>query len=191
MIWSIDLIRLAVTLIPYFLRRSGASLLWSTEDEDLWVTENGAIWGTDGSGRHIDWVSSLARPIQDINGTLDIYASNVYYLLNLTGQVIYLEHYLNDLFDADLREIYIEDDSLVLPPFLYLVSDNIPLSEMIYLYPNTNPLYLYNQIDYYTQGSFIVYVPIRLLLTYDFENRIRAAVNKYKQAGVRYKVVNY
>ena len=122
---------------------------------------------------------------------MNIYASNVYYLLNLTGQVIYIEHYLNDLFDADLREIYIEDDSLLLPPFLYLKEDNIPDSEMLYLYPNTNPIYLYNQIDYYSQGSFIVYVPVRLLLTSEYENRIRAAVNRYKQAGVGYKVVNY
>lgn len=191
MTWAIDIIGAAVCLIPYFLRRSGASLLWSTEDDDLWVTTGGAIWGSEGSGRHLDWVSSLAKPIQDLNNWMNIYASNVYYLLNLTGQVIYIEHYLNDLFDADLREIYIEDDSLLLPPFLYLKEDNIPDSEMLYLYPNTNPIYLYNQIDYYSQGSFIVYVPVRLLLTSEYENRIRAAVNRYKQAGVGYKVVNY
>lgn len=191
MIWAIDLISLAITLIPYFLRRSGESLVWATEDEDIWVTEGGLMWGNDGTGRHIDWVSSLARPIQDLNNTMYANTLELYYLLNLTGQVIYLEHYLNDLFDTDLREIYIEDDSLLLPPFLYLISDHIPPSELMYLYPDTNPIYLYNQIDYYTQGSFIVYVPMRLTLSNEFENMIRAAVNRYKQAGVSYKVINY
>lgn len=191
MTWAINLINAAITLIPYFLRRSGATLLWSSDIDELWVTEGGLIWGSDGFGRHLDWVSSIIKPIQDLNNELDKYANHTYYLLHLTGQVIYLEHYLNDLFDSDLRDIYIEDDSLVLPPFLYLISDYIPPGEMLYLYPDTNPIYLYNQFDYFTQGSFIVYVPIRLLLSSEYENRIRAAVNRYKQAGVSYKVINY
>lgn len=51
MTWAINLINAAITLIPYFLRRSGATLLWSSDIDELWVTEGGLIWGSDAPDR--------------------------------------------------------------------------------------------------------------------------------------------
>lgn len=189
--WGVNFFNLADQLIPYWLRRAGTNLLWETADGLLWVTANFEAWGTAGGGKHSEWVKTLVSPLVWLNSALTEYATNVYYRLSITGQVIYLEHYLNDLFDSDNRGIYISDDSLIFPPFLYRTGDEIPVGDELILYPTTEPIYLYNIEDFYTQGSFIVHVPFSLPLNEDLENRIRRAVNQYKMAGAKYTVVNY
>lgn len=189
--FSVNFFQAAISLIPYFLRKLGNDLKWETEAGLIWVTSTFEAWGTSGNGRHLDWVSTLVSPVSWLNQRLVETTIDVYYRLNLTGQVIYLEHYLNDLFDADDRGIYITDDSLVFPPFLYRNVDTIPVGEELVLYPDSDPIILYNHFDYYDQGSFVVNVPGTLPLNPILENRIRAAVNLYKQAGVKYTVVNY
>lgn len=189
--WSLNIFDSAISLVPWFLRRVGSNLLWSTAQGLIWVTAQFQAWGTSGSGRHLDWVSTLVSPVQTLNNALVSFSTSIYYKLHITGQVIYLEHYLNDLYDADERRIFISDDNLNFPPYLYRTSDNIPVGEELLLYPDSNPIILYNQIDYFGQGQFIVNVPAALPVTLEFENRIRAAVNYYKQAGVTYKVQNF
>lgn len=189
--WSVNIYNLADQLIPYWLKRAGTNLLWETADGLLWITSSFQAWGTAGSGKHSEWVKTLVSPISFLNGIFVEYATEVYYRLSITGQVVYLEHYLNDLFDSDNRGIYITDDNLIFPPFLFRTGDDIPVGEELILYPDSDPITLYNQDDFFTQGSFIVNVPSSLPLNTEFENRIRRAVNQYKQAGVQYTIVNY
>jgi len=189
--FSLNFFECAISLVPYFLRKLGNDLKWETTAGLIWVTSEFEAWGTSGSGRHLDWVCTLVSPVSWLNQRMLEYAADVYYRLHITGQVIYLEHYLNDLFDADDRGIYISDDNLIFPPFLFRNSDDISEDDELLLYPDSDPIILYNQFDYYDQGSFVVNLPGTLPVNPSLENRIRAAVNRYKQAGVKYTVVNY
>jgi hypothetical protein len=189
--FSLDFFAASISLIPYFLRQLGSDLKWETEQGLIWVTATFEAWGSAGTGRHTDFVSTLVSPISFLNQRFVDLSTELYYRLNLTGQVIYIEHYLNDLFDADLRRIYLSDDSLLFPPFLYNKNDIIPAGEELVLYPNSNPIILYNQSDYFDQPSFVVNVPSAIPVTPYLENRVRAAVNYYKQAGAKYSVINF
>lgn len=180
------------SIIPHFLQKLGDQLIWQTAEGLNWITAGGLFWGTATPSRHLDWVESLLRPLQTLNTSLSDFINETRYLMKLTGQVIYLEHYLNDLFDPVLRRIYIEDGSLVLPPYLYNQADNhLPVW---YLYNEAEPhhtVYLYNTIEYATNGWFIVYVPAAIPLTPTFLALCRRAVNRYKQAGPTYQIQSF
>lgn len=176
--------------IPWFLQKGNGSQFWTTPDGSFWMDPDGSFWTIEeGDNRHLAWIRSLVAPIQKLNDWFSSYAAGIVYHLNLTGQVIYLEHYLNDLFDKEIRRIWIEDGTLVLPPFLYNKADN---ADIFYLYNKggNDPFYLYDKADYDVQEMFIVHIPADLPLDQYLENRIRAAVNRYKQAGSHYKIVN-
>ncbi len=183
--------------IPWFLYRLDGGLFWMAPDGLFWQAPNGDFWNTgDGESRHLDWIKSLLNPLQTLNKLFKLYTDDILYHMYLTGQVIYLEHYLNDLFDNEKRRIYISDGSLVLPPFLYTKYDyskhsNIPILYLFLKADGSTPFYLYNKTDYDVQEEFIINVPNEIPLTPYIENRIRAATNKYKQAGSIYSIVNY
>lgn len=189
--WEIDIIRLAISLIPWFLRNLKGGLSWITSGGSIWVWSDGTTaWGGGGSSRHIDWISAILMPLKQFNNSIATYADMVYYRLSITGQVIYLEHYLNDLYDPDLRRIFISEDNLLLPPFLYNKADNVDTWYLYNKVDGEDPLYLYNYVDY-LGSSFIINVPNALPLTLTLRNRISKSTNQYKQAGVFYTIVNY
>jgi len=183
--WSIDILKLAVSLIPFFLRNLKGGLSWITEGEIIWITEDTAAWGGGGSSRHIDWINAILTPIKQLNNAVASYATQVYYRLSITGQVIYLEHYLNDLYDPIDRRIFISEDQLLLPPFLFNKIDN---KEPWYLGEQND--FLYNQIDY-VGNRFIINVPNALPLTLTLFNQIAKSTLKYKQVGTSFKIINY
>ena len=140
--------------------------------------------------RMIAWVNSLIAPLQLLNGDFQSFVSSVRYKMYLTGQVIYLEHYLNDLFDASERRIYISDSLPALAPFLYNKVDG----EHLTIYNKSEgqaPVYLYTKEDLSGQNDFIINVPAVIPVTANLEKQIEAAVERYKQAGARYLIQNF
>ena len=189
--WTLDIISLAQQLIPFFLKNTSEALSWVTSGGLNWVTASGQSWGTSSDGRHKDWIAVLVTPIKWLNDQVVIFATSAYYQLSFNGQVIYLEHYLNDLFDNNDRRIFISDDSLLLAPYLFNKEDN---EDPLYIYNKEDaeaPFYIYNREDYYSQGSFIINVPSAIPLTASLINQIKSATNRYKQAGVNYTIVNF
>jgi len=195
--YDFDIFKYIKKAVPWFLYKLGEGFFWQAPDGLFWEAPNGEFWSTGGNeSRHLDWIKSFLSPLQTLNKLFKAYTDDIMYHLYLTGQVIYLEHYLNDLFDAEQRRIYISDGALVLPPYLYTKDDysrhnNIPI---LYLYNKADgeaPFYLYNKVAYDVQEEFIINVPSDLPITSYLENRIRAATNKYKQAGAIYSIVNF
>lgn len=175
--------KLGRELIPYFLRASD-QLYWATQGGLLWVTNQFQAWSVDSAdSRHRHWVEALLKPVDWLNYQMATYANDVYYRLHITGQVVYLEHYLNDLYDPTNRAIYITDDSLVVPPYLHL--DTKPLI----LHLDQPSFYLYMPEDYEDQGSFIIHVPGQNL-TDLLKKKISAAAKRYRMAGAHYTIVN-
>lgn len=134
------------------------------------------------------WIKALLAPLQELNATFDVTAKSAKYEVSFTGQVIYLEHLLNDAYDRNQRRIYIEDGTdLILPPFLYNKIEDEPL----YLYnkveSNPNPLYVYNKAEYASPVDFIVCVPTALLNTATTIT-ISRLVEKYKIASKKFTI---
>lgn len=189
--WTVDLFYLSKNLIPWFIRKGGAGLVWVTESSLSWVTASGEAWGTTGQEKHVDWIQSLVKPIQSLANRFAGYAGSIYYRLSFTGQVIYIEHYLNDNLDIQLRRIFISDNTIVLPPYLYNEADQAP---DLFLYNNADGedvFYLYNISDYFLQAEFTINVPSAIPLTLEIVARIKRLTNQLKQAGVKYNIVNY
>lgn len=137
------------------------------------------------------WVQALLKPLQEFNDDFAIYVNDTFYLVSFTGQVVYMEHILNDLYDQPLRRIYIQNGSLLgLPTYIY----NVPEQRQPYIYnvPETNPnqVYLRNVSEYQTSNDFIVFVPSSIL-TPALEIQIKGIVNRYKIAGKRYSIQSF
>jgi hypothetical protein len=135
-----------------------------------------------------DWVQALLNGLQGTNEAFTDYVNETFYLTSFTGQVVYLEHILNDRFDAALRRIYIEDGNLLpLPPYLYNKIEQRPLDLHNKSEASPHKIYLYNKQEYLTSLDFIVFVPTAILTT-ELELRIKAIVKRYKLAGKRFAV---
>ncbi len=110
----------------------------------------------------------------------------VRYELSINGQVINLEHILNDKFDNVNREIYISDGTE--NPLVYLFNNSEPNEDLIIA--NTSevaipPVYLYNHIELEIEVDFIVNVPSTITLD---ENLLKSIVNKYRCASKRFTI---
>lgn len=185
--YAISLYQIAKNLLPHFLQKK-TLLGWITSDNFFWVTASGESWDSGSATRHLDWLRSLMAPLQSLNAQFVAYTEDVRYRLNLTGQVIYLEHYLNDLYDNVERRIYITDGDAILPVFVYNKSE---LQEPVKIYNKSElqePIYLTNKEEYDGNVDFIINIPYDTTTTPILLDKIKASTNIYKPAGRRYRI---
>lgn len=185
--YTLNFYQIAKNLLPHFLQKK-ALLGWVTSGGFFWVTATGESWGTGEATRHLAWLQSLMAPLQSLNATFVAFVADVRYRLNLTGQVIYLEHYLNDLYDPIQRRIYISDGDPSSPIFVYNKADGVQ-DVVIYNKADAQPAtYLNTKADFDGQVDFIINIPFDLDLTPILEDKIKASTNIYKPAGRRYRI---
>lgn len=189
--FGINIFEVVKHVIPHFLQKSGIVNVWVSPDGQVWIDIYGQSWGTQSSDKHLGWIKSFLSPLQTLINTFRDFAVETFYKLHITGQVVYLEHYLNDQLDNTLRRIYIGDGDLVLPPYLYMKVDGKPIT----LYNKSDAedeFYLYDKDDYLVgQTTFIIYVPASLPITPELEAIIKSLVEPYRMAGALYTIVNY
>lgn len=139
------------------------------------------------------WIGSLVQPVQSLNAALVSYVSGIRYDLLFTGQVIYLEHILNDVFDAAGREIYIDDPAVYVEEnYIYNhVEDDDTL--IIYNKVEAQPeLYIFNAAEYNSLNvDFIVFVPDTVVFNAAVEVQMRAVIDRYRHVGRRYRFETY
>lgn len=136
--------------------------------------------------RSYEWmafIGVLNTPFKNtLNAFYQMYEKRKYEMA-FNGQVIYLEHLLNDYFDNTLRRIHIENYS-VTPMYLFNVSED---NEVTYLFNSTevaDPVYLSNTVE--ASGLFIIYVRIGQITNYNLFNTL---VMKYKLQGKTYQII--
>lgn len=183
--YYIDFVQITKELLPHFLRQK-AALGWVTTDDFFWITADGQAWGTGEAGRHLAWLQVLVSPLGYLNGVFRTFVGDTRYQMYLTGQVIYLEHYLNDLYDPVARRIYIEDGDAAAPFFV----DNKPDATPTHIYNKSEsqvaPV-LYNKADLANQNDFVVVIPWQNIASLS-ASQMRAHVTRYKQAGKRFSI---
>lgn len=141
--------------------------------------------------RFSQWIGSLVAPIQSLNSYLVGLVSDIRYKLLFDGQVIYLEHVLNDTFDATNREIYIDDPgSYVDENYVF----NHPFDSLI-LYNKVEsqaPLYIYNAEEYNDLNvDFVVFIPSTIVFNPSVEVQLRQIIDRYRHVGRRYRFQIY
>lgn len=140
--------------------------------------------------RILAFLKAILKPVQLLEDNFVALVSKSRREANFTGQVIYLEHLLNDKFDPTQRRIYIDDgQENILPPFVFNKIEDRPN----YLYnksENKPKFYLYNKSEFFTSADFVVFVPSSIL-TASLQIEIERQVNYYKQAGKIFEVQGF
>jgi hypothetical protein len=131
------------------------------------------------------WIGALMAPLQSLNNGLVTWVSAKRYAMQFNGQEMYLEHYLNDVFDSQ-RRIYIDDPG-----------GTVVLSDYVWNKPEVqNDLVIYNKseaaqtaiienIAPVGKGDFVVFVPTGIY-SLAIEKVMRRHIDQYRIAGKVY-----
>lgn len=130
------------------------------------------------------WIRSLIAPVVWLHGVFVAYRTRTRRHLLSTGQVCYLERYLNDYFNK--TSIYIITHSRT-HHYVGRVADGDAL--MVGLVADGTPPFVGLKSDYTLENDFTVYVLNEV--GKPTEAQVRAEVDKYKLAGKKYNVFYY
>ena len=130
---------------------------------------------------------ALLSPVMYVYSTFINYKLQVAYQLSITPQVVFLEKFLNDHYDYDLRRIKISD------PFFYDTAE-------LYLEIEGKNLVMYNEGEavatdaFFTEAEssalgvdFIVKIPASL---HGYATRITAQINNLKLPTKKFAILN-
>lgn len=141
--------------------------------------------------RFVEWIGALVQPIQTLNVQLVALVQDIRYRLLFTGQVVYLEHILNDIFDAGDRLIYIDDPALYVEEN-YIFNhpeDTLIIHNKVEAQPS---IFLFNADEYNALNvDFIVFLPDSIVFNAAVEAQMRSVIDRYRHVGRRYKFETY
>ncbi len=140
--------------------------------------------------RFVAWIGALLEPLQTVNGYFSTWGATVRYYLRFNGQVIYLEHLLNDQFDDTLRRVYIDDPSgqQIFTPYVF---NQVEQQPPLYLYtvadakPLLENIVLRNTMELVVTDDFIVHVPAGIFDS-TIQIQMSRLIDKYRIACKRY-----
>ena len=115
--------------------------------------------------------------------------------LKFNGQAIYISEYLNQLYDPDLKRIYVIIDSTLFENYFYRTSEGILPEDQLYLYRTSETITADEQVyldksGFSTGVDFQVAVPLALssLVT---DQLFVANVRKYALPDKQFEVITY
>lgn len=131
----------------------------------------------------VSYLKASFAPLITIQNDFHEFYEEKKYELIFNGQVIMLEHLLNDLFDEVNREIEIDDSEQTINVYWFNNSDENEENYLFNAAEVSDPYYLFNSSEYDADTDFIIKIPNTV--TFD-EELLKFYVNKYKCAGMRY-----
>lgn len=133
---------------------------------------------------HATWLYALLSPLKWLNSRFVEFTGDIRYKMVFNGQIILLEHILNDMFDPVDRTIIILDGDLSLPIYAYNESESIDVYSYDESESDPSP-YSYDENE--SLGvHFIVQVPG----TIPTDNvQLISIINYYKPLGKTYKII--
>jgi hypothetical protein len=131
------------------------------------------------------WITALVAPLQTVNNAFAAWAYGQRYTLSFNGQVMYLQHRLNDQFDSGQRRIYIDDPAGPQPVPLHVYRRTEQQNDLVVRRKSEgNPVYLENKLPL-GAVDFVVFVPVGTFSP-AIEVIMRAVIDRYRIAGVTY-----
>jgi hypothetical protein len=137
--------------------------------------------------RLIAYLKVLAKPLITLFNSFTTHRLYVLDAITHTGQVIYLEHLLNKLYDP-FNHIKIIDSTDPRPDvFIFNEAEG---QQAIFLFNKIEnaPILIYNRHEFDNNNDFIVKVPNGL---FSLVEQITATVHRYRQAGKRFIIQTY
>lgn len=133
----------------------------------------------------IDFINCITKPLRTIQSKLYVKSHELKYSLSFNGQVIYLEHILNDLFDPVLRRIFITNQPLSSYQYIYNYEEG---HDPIFIFNESEdlPFFINNRVEF--QTGFIVHVPTGLVGEYE---SFKYYLNMYKLKSKEYQIIEY
>lgn len=138
--------------------------------------------------KNLAFLNAAFKALETINISFATIADKLTYELQFNGQKIYLQHYLNDQFDATLRRIYIENTAASNRVTIYFKSEGQAPTYIYFKSEGMPPVYLRWKTEATTSTDFIVWVPVDIVFE---EVVMRAKIDKYKYAGKRYTIQTF
>lgn len=140
--------------------------------------------------RMVEFMGALLAPLQTVNGYFSAHVDMIRYDLKFNGQVMYLEHVLNDQFDDTLRRIYIDDPSgqQIFTPYIFNRIEQQPplhLFNVADAKPVDENIVLRNTVELVVTTDFVVHVPAGIFNP-TMEVQMRDLIDRYRIAGKRY-----
>ena len=130
-------------------------------------------------------IYSLIKALKDVNLLLYAITQRITYVLQFNGQIIYLEKYLNDVYDPVDMRIYIQNTSNSSPTYLF---NRAELNDETYLFnrseAETEP-YLYNR-DEASGIDYVIFVPTEYS---GQEDSILAGVKQFNLANKTFNII--
>lgn len=135
----------------------------------------------------INWLWALLVPLRWLGDRLIEFRDLIRDEISRNGQEISLEKILNDRFDTVQRRIYIDDEQVTVPQALWLIveAQQEPFVWLISEIPTGSALDLKTISEHGKLGVFIIYIPTGM--AFDMA-ALAALVNKYKLAGLQWKI---
>jgi len=168
---------------------------------------------------HIEWLNTLIKPLCVLDNNVRNKYDEVVYDQQHVGQVLSLEHYLNEYFSLPFpvvipNSIYITDGEWLNEVYAFIkgvdsdsdlnhygtVNPVDPTDGQLYAFniyespdPVTDVVYLYNKEEYDTdQVDFYINVESGWYNSdASFKNKIDEIVHLYKKIGKKYKIIQY
>lgn len=140
--------------------------------------------------RMVEYMAALLAPLQVINGYFASHVETIRYDLKFNGQVMYLEHVLNDKFDNTLRRVYIDDPSgqQIFTPYVFNRIEQQPplhLFNVADAKPLLENIVLRNQVELLVTTDFVVKVPVGIFNS-TIQVQMSDLIDRYRIAGKRY-----
>ncbi len=137
----------------------------------------------------VAFIYALLSPIKALNaGSFKNLVDEIAYKQSITGQLIYLEKYLNDLYPSANGGIVIQDVANINVPYIYNPNEN---QTVVYIHnssENATPVYIRNNLEILNEDKFIVKVPVTLSFV---ERIMRLQIDFYRIAGAKYSIITY
>lgn len=132
----------------------------------------------------LSWIKVIQKPLTTLRVQLNDKYNEIEYENKFNGQVIYLQHVLNDQFDPVDRLITIEDQANIDYDYLYLNAEGGQSSYVYLDSEGASPYYLNLQAEYTGATHFVVKIPN----TGINQIELKSWIDKYKLAGKQYEI---
>jgi hypothetical protein len=126
-----------------------------------------------------DFLNSIANVMQALNIDFVFFTNDIAYKLQITNQKVYLEHYLNNIYDIWLRRIFIINLEQNEHTYLFTELENKPLFLPKFITVNS---------EVNSQFNYVVMIPTSV--TYDLD-QLKTYINKYNPVGKIYDIQTY
>ncbi len=134
------------------------------------------------------WMQSALKALKDVNDQQVTLTNDTEFLLRWKAQIIYLEKYLNTLYDSVLERIYIQDLVPISSTYIFRKAEGATPFFIFTKAEAASPVYLRRFSEIQGDLDYTVWIPA--VITFD-TNLVTSQVKQYNAAGMRFDIQTF